>query len=113
MIHLLIWFIALEIFIALPDHRDGEDYDERSPGSDWWEWTDDGDGLQNGNEQEVDVGEPLKLNQQGFWNKMQKYWAGSYTMYISKFWQSYSKIWSYFVRVRPGPRTRNHREWGI
>lgn len=51
---------------TLPDHRDAQHGNERTPGGERAEGTDDGDALKNTNYEEIDIGEPLELQQEGF-----------------------------------------------
>ncbi len=60
-------FIALKVFNAISDHRDKYHKDEGYCRGEGIEGTDGGESTQNGNDQEINVGETLELVQDGQW----------------------------------------------
>jgi hypothetical protein len=60
----LIRLIPSVVLKSLSNHRDYEHEDERVDGGDWAEWRHNGDALQNGHREEVEVGEAEELVEQ-------------------------------------------------
>lgn len=57
------------IFVALPEHTDGEDEGQRTEGGEGTDAAENGDGLENGVDEEDQVAESRKLQDEGFGQK--------------------------------------------